>query len=154
MAFRLDPKENSQYMNSKAVSDSLSFEWAMQRSEICSLSDEKVKGMFIKIMYLINKDLLYSTGNYAQYFVIMSKEKESEKEYIHMHTYTHIHHFAVYLKIIQYCTLTILQFQKKKIMHLTNISCNRRQPSQHVTVKARETLRMEDGKTFFMACPF
>ena len=39
-------------------------------------------------------------------------------------------------------------------MHLINISCNRRQPSQHVIVKACETLRMEDGKTFFMACPF
>ena len=113
VAFRLDPKENSQYMNSKAISDSLSFEWAVHRSEICSLSDEKVKGMFIKIMYLINKDLLYSTGNYTQYFVITSKEKESEKEYMHMHTYTHIYHFAVYLKIMQYFTLTILQFQKK-----------------------------------------
>ena len=64
-------------------------------------------------MYLINKELLYSTGNYTQYFVITCKKKESEKEYIHMHTYTHIYHFAVYLKIIQHCTLTILQFQKK-----------------------------------------
>ena len=39
-------------------------------------------------------------------------------------------------------------------MPLTNISCNKRQPSQHVIVKARETLRMEDGKTFFMVYPF
>ena len=90
MAFRLDPKENSQYMNSKAISEILSFEWVVHRSEIFSLSDEKAKGMFVKSMYLINKDLLYSTGKYTQYFVISSKEKESEKEYIHMHTYTHI----------------------------------------------------------------
>ena len=27
----------------------------------------------------INKDLLYSTGNYTQYFVIMYKGEESEK---------------------------------------------------------------------------
>ena len=77
-------------MNSKAISEILSFEWVVHRSEIFSLSDEKAKGMFVKSMYLINKDLLYSTGKYTQYFVISSKEKESEKEYIHMHTYTHI----------------------------------------------------------------
>ena len=28
-------------------------------------------------------DLLYSTGNYAQYFIIIYKGKESEKEYIY-----------------------------------------------------------------------
>ena len=31
-----------------------------------------------------NSDLLYSTGNYTQYFVITYKGKESEKEYICM----------------------------------------------------------------------
>ena len=31
---------------------------------------------------ITNKDLLYSTGNYTQYFVITYKGKESEKEYI------------------------------------------------------------------------
>ena len=60
----------------------------MHRSEIFSLSDEKAKGMFIKSMYLINKDLLYSTGNYTQFLIIMYKGKESEKEYI---LYTHIY---------------------------------------------------------------
>ena len=30
-----------------------------------------------------NKDLVYSTGNYTQYFVITYKEKESEKEHIY-----------------------------------------------------------------------
>ena len=29
-----------------------------------------------------SKDLLYSTGNYTQYFVITYKGKESEKEYM------------------------------------------------------------------------
>lgn len=31
------------------------FEWVLYISEICSLSDEKVKGVFIKIMHLTNK---------------------------------------------------------------------------------------------------
>ena len=30
-----------------------------------------------------NKDQLYGTGNYTQYFVITYKEKESEKEHIY-----------------------------------------------------------------------
>ena len=34
------------------------------------------------IKQIINKDLLYRTGNYTQYFVITYKGKESEKEYI------------------------------------------------------------------------
>ena len=34
-----------------------------------------------------NKDLLYSTGNYTQYFVITYKGKESEKEYMYTHMY-------------------------------------------------------------------
>ena len=38
-------------------------------------------------MYKINKDLLYSTGNYIQYLVIIYNGKESEKEY----TYICIH---------------------------------------------------------------
>ena len=34
------------------------------------------------IKYITNKDLLYSTGSYTQYFVITYKGKESEKVYI------------------------------------------------------------------------
>ena len=36
---------------------------------------------------MTNKDLLYSTGNYTQYYVIIYKGKESEKEYIYTHIY-------------------------------------------------------------------
>ena len=37
---------------------------------------------FIAVTYYrINKDLLYSTGNYIQYLVITYSGKESEKEY-------------------------------------------------------------------------
>ena len=43
----------------------------------------------------MSKDLLYSTGNYNQYFVITYKRNESEKEYIYMcvyiYIYTHTH---------------------------------------------------------------
>ena len=39
------------------------------------------------IKQIIYKDLLYSTGNYTQYFVINYKGKESEKEYIYVHVY-------------------------------------------------------------------
>ena len=58
-------------------------------------------------MYEIcNKDLLYSTGNYIQYFVMSCKGKESKKEYIYTHIcisiylsiYTHIHMY-IYLYI-------------------------------------------------------
>ena len=38
---------------------------------------------------MINKDLLYSTGNYTQYFLITYNGKESGKEFIHTHTHTH-----------------------------------------------------------------
>ena len=45
---------------------------------------------------ITNKDLLYSTENYTQYFVITYKGKEFEKEYmyqlyIHIYIYTHTH---------------------------------------------------------------
>ena len=33
---------------------------------------------------ITNRDPLYSTGNYTQYFVITYKETESEKEHIYM----------------------------------------------------------------------
>ena len=33
---------------------------------------------------ITNRDLLYSAGNYTQYFVITYKETESEKEHIYM----------------------------------------------------------------------
>ena len=35
----------------------------------------------------LNKDLLYSTGNYIQYLVIPYNGKESEKEHIHSYVY-------------------------------------------------------------------
>ena len=37
---------------------------------------------FVSYIKKINKDLLYSTGNYIQYLVITYNEKESEKEYL------------------------------------------------------------------------
>ena len=37
------------------------------------------------IKYIINKDLLYRTGNSTQYSVITYMGKESEKEWIYVH---------------------------------------------------------------------
>ena len=43
-------------------------------------------------MQINNKDLLYSTGNYIQYFVITYNGKESEKYiYIYMYMYMYIY---------------------------------------------------------------
>ena len=39
----------------------------------------------LHIKQITNKDLLYSTGNYTQYFVITYKGKEPEKEYTYVH---------------------------------------------------------------------
>ena len=47
------------------------------------------------IKKITNKDLLYSTGNYIQYFEITYNGKESEQNiyiyiYIYIYTYTHL----------------------------------------------------------------
>ena len=51
------------------------------------------------VKYLINKDLLCSTGNSTQYIIIYMG-KESEKEQIHV--YVQLNHFAAYLKLSQH----------------------------------------------------
>ena len=69
------------------------------------------------IKQIINKDLLYCTGNYTQYLVITYMEKKSGKEYIYIyiymqvHIYTQLNHFAVRLKLTQHCKSTILQLK-------------------------------------------
>ena len=37
------------------------------------------------VKWISNEDLLYSTGNYIQYHVILSNGKESEKEYTYIY---------------------------------------------------------------------
>ena len=56
----------------------------------------------------MDKDLLYSTGNSAEYFVITYMGKESEKEYIYMN------HFTIILKLTQHCKL-YFNFKKQKL---------------------------------------
>ena len=51
--------------------------------------------------YMIN------TKNGIKYFVIIYNEKESKKEYLFI--YIHLNHFAVHLKLTQYCKSTVLQ---------------------------------------------
>ena len=43
------------------------------------------------IKQINNKDLLYSTGNYIQYFVITYNGKESEKEYTYIQFFIYIY---------------------------------------------------------------
>ena len=65
------------------------------------------QGFGIKIyilLYIKNQQgLMYSTGNYNQYFVITYKGKEFEKEYTYicMHICVKINHCAIYLKLMQ-----------------------------------------------------
>ena len=43
-------------------------------------------------MQITNKDLLYSTGNYTQYLVVVYNGKESKNNiYIYIYTYIHIY---------------------------------------------------------------
>ena len=59
--------------------------------------------------YINNQDLLYSTGNYTQYFVITYSGKESYKEYMCVYIiHTYLNHFAPHLKLTHHCNLTIL----------------------------------------------
>ena len=63
------------------------------RKQTCVTKGETEKGInqkfginryiLLYIKQIFNKDLLYSTGNSVQYFIIISKEKESEKECIY-----------------------------------------------------------------------
>ena len=41
-------------------------------------------GMPLYMEWMVNRDLLYSTGNPTQYSVITYMEKECEKEWIHV----------------------------------------------------------------------
>ena len=53
-------------------------------------------------MYQIDKDLLYSTENYVQYFVITYRGEESEMNVcvcvfiLYIRTYKYLNHFAIH----------------------------------------------------------
>ena len=57
----------------------------------------------------INKDPLYSIGNFSQYSVITYMGKESGKEWIY---------FAIHLKLTQHCKLTIINVLKQYVVLL------------------------------------
>ena len=54
-----------------------------------------------------NKNLLYSTGKFTQFYVITYMGKASEKEWIYVYVY--LIYFAVCLKLTQLCKSTIFQ---------------------------------------------
>ena len=51
-----------------------------------------------------NKELLYSTGNYIQYFVITYKKKFGKN----MHMCVYINHVAIHLKLTEHCKSAML----------------------------------------------
>lgn len=59
------------------------------------------------IEWMVNRDLLYSTGNTTQYSLIIYMEKESEKEWICV--YVQLNHFVVQQKLTHHCKSTTLR---------------------------------------------
>ena len=53
------------------------------------------------LKWITNKDLLYSTRNSAQYYVVDWMEGESGGEWLYV--YIWLSHFAMFLKLSQYC---------------------------------------------------
>ena len=76
-------------------------------------------------MWDVLGDLLYSTEDYSQYFIITHKGKESKKGCvcvsiylsIYLYLYLYISHFIVCMKLTQHCIWTKLPV-KTKIMAL------------------------------------
>ena len=63
----------------------------------------------LHIKWIINKVLLYSTGNYIQFPMMTNHDgEECEKECACVCIYI-LNHFAVWKKLIQYYKSTILQ---------------------------------------------
>ena len=58
------------------------------------------------MLWMVNRDLLYSTGNSTQYSAIPCI-KESEKEWVSL--YVELHHFVTQQELSQPCKSTILQ---------------------------------------------
>ena len=65
------------------------------------------------IKRITNKDLLYSTGNSAEYYAAAWMGGELEGEWIHVHVWLSC--FAVHLKLSQPCLSAILQYKIKSL---------------------------------------
>ena len=70
--------------------------------EIIILSEVRHRKTNIISYHLYNKELLYSTGTYTQYFVLTYSEKEFGK--IDIRTYVCIHTVVLYVKLNHCCT--------------------------------------------------
>ena len=63
-------------------------------------TEAMLKKAEMKTSLVLNKKLLYSTGNYTQYFVITYKETEFEKEYVYIYKYIYIYTYTyIYIYI-------------------------------------------------------
>ena len=71
---------------------------------------------------MTNRDLLYSTGNSAQYSAVAYMGTESKKnECIYTYIYIWLNHFSVRLKLTQYCKSTILQYNFFKLIRQNKV---------------------------------
>ena len=66
------------------------------------------KQIYTAMYKIINKGLLYSTGNNTEYLVITYNGEESEHIYIYIYTHTHTHtdtytHIYIVQKLTQHC---------------------------------------------------
>ena len=60
-----------------------------------------VNERFVKL--ITNKDLLYSTGNCTQCFVITCKGKESENEFVCVCVYIYVYIYKIYSEYMYVC---------------------------------------------------
>jgi len=63
------------------------------------------------LKWITNKDVLYSTRNSAQRYVVAWLGREFGEEWIHV--YVWLNPFAVYQKLLQHCSLVIPQYKIK-----------------------------------------
>ena len=65
----------------------------------------------LRLKCITNKDILYSTGNSAQWYMATWMGGESGGEWIHV--YVWLNPFAIHLKLSQHCQPAILQYKTK-----------------------------------------
>ena len=65
------------------------------------------------LRWITNKDLLYSTGNSAQCYVVAWMVGEFRRERTHVHVW--LRPFAVHLKLLQHCYSAIFQYKIKSL---------------------------------------
>ena len=121
---------NSTLRKSKKIKYIKRFMWGVggRKGMDWEIGISRCKLLYIE--WINNKVLVYSTGNYIQYYVITYQGKESQKVYIHksvcvcMCVYTHMYitnRCAIHLKLTWYCKSTILQLKKWEKRNISHV---------------------------------